>query len=237
MNPAIPFRAILFDFDGVLADSEPAHFRGFRRVFSEVGIDLPRDEYYRKYLGLDDRGCFEAVFRDRGKDLPLDERDRLIMKKNRIVLEDIAKNSILAPEAPPLIENFFGKYHLAIVSGAMTSEIRAILKSADLASKFHLIVGAEDVSAGKPSPEGYELAIHLLNRDFVPPAEILLPHECLVIEDSPWGIQAGKKAGCRTVALRTSYPNEIFEEADLSFSELGTIDWDQVERLFSKETA
>jgi beta-phosphoglucomutase-like phosphatase (HAD superfamily) len=107
------------------------------------------------------------------------------------------------------------------------------LEGAGLRESFQVVVGAEDVSRGKPSPEGFETAMRLLNRDSVQAAEILLPEECLVIEDSPWGLEAGRAAGMKCVGLLTSYPAERLGEADLIAQNLQTLSWKAVERLFS----
>ncbi len=225
-------RAILFDFDGVLADSEPVHCAMFQKVLEGEGILLSEDEYYEKYLGLDDRACFAAIFKDRGKPFDADKQEELIHKKNEVVLRAISQKLLLLPGIVELIEKISGRYYLAIVSGALKNEILEILRQGGIDRKFHLIVAAEDVTKGKPDPEGFLKAIRLLNRDFVPPAEILLPEECLVVEDSPWGIEAGKKAGAKTVAVLTSYPRERLQEADLIVPNLKVIKWPEIEKLF-----
>lgn len=226
-------RAILFDFDGVLADSEPIHLEMFQKVLNEEGINLARDVYYEKYLGLDDRGCFAAVYKDAGRELTSAKSEDLIRRKNQALLQHVKSRSVLMPGAVELIGRLKGKYFLTIVSGALKSEILAILEGAGLEKSFHAIVAADDVSQGKPHPEGFETAIRLLNRDFVPPAEILLPRECLAIEDSPWGIEAAKKAGVQCVGVATSYDASRLGEADLVASHPSSIPWDKVEALFS----
>lgn len=209
-------RALLFDFDGVLADSEPIHLRMFQKILSEEGITLTRDEYYQKYLGLDDRGTFRAVFGP----LPDGKLEELIRRKNEKMLTALQQESLLAPEATGLIESCVGRYFLAIVSGAFKNEIEEILRYEKLAPHFQVILGAGEVTHGKPDPEGYLKAVQILNRDFVPPSEILLPEECLVIEDSPWGIEAARAAGIPSVALTTSYAPEQLKGAQQLFSSL-----------------
>lgn len=226
-------RAILFDFDGVLADSEPIHLEMFQRVLKEEGIVLSRDDYFQKYLGLDDRACFGQVYKDNGKEPASGKIEDLIRRKNQALLAHVHGKSVLMPGAAELVLRLKGKYFLTIVSGALRSEIVAILEGAGLSQAFHAIVAADDVSQGKPHPEGFESAIRILNRDFVPPAEILLPRECLAIEDSPWGIEAAKKAGVLCLGLTTSYEASRLNEADLIAAGPGSIPWDKVEALFS----
>lgn len=225
-------RAILFDFDGVLADSEPLHLAMFQKVLEEEGIPLSRGVYYQNYLGLDDRGVFQAVYRD--NQLALDEAKELdlVRRKNRLILEETKKGSLLMPGAEDFVRLAARDHFLAIVSGALRSEIQAILNAVGLLETFQVIVGAEDVSRGKPAPEGFLSAVRLLNRDFVPAAEILLPAECLVIEDSPWGLDAGKAAGMKCVGLLTSYSNDKLGQADLIAQDLKSLSLKTVERLF-----
>lgn len=226
-------RAILFDFDGVLADTEPIHFQMFQGILKEEGIDLSQSAYYDKYLGLDDRGCFTQVFKDNGRSLEPAKLEGLVQKKNRSLLEFVKGRALLSPRVPELIAGLRDRYFLTVVSGALRSEIVAILEGAGLSQAFQVVVAAEDVSQGKPHPEGFQTAIRVLNRDFVPPAEILLPGECLAIEDSPWGIESAKAAGVKCLAVATSYDESRLKGADLIAKGLTSIPWERVEALFS----
>jgi len=207
-------RALLLDFDGVLADTEPVHLRFFAELLGPEGISLSREAYFAKYLGLDDRSCFRKVFADAGRELDPALEESLVRRKNQQILEYLNGKSVLLPGVADFLRNLQGRYYLAIVSGALRSEIEAVLRSEGLAKLFHLIVGADQVARGKPDPEGFITAMKLLNRDHVPESEILLPVECLAVEDSPWGIEAAKKAGVRVAAVTTSYPKEKLSLAD-----------------------
>lgn len=228
-------RAILFDFDGVLADTEPIHLRMFQKIFSEEGITLTREDYVEKYLGLDDRTCFAQVFRDGGKTLEETKAEDLVARKNKALLDFLKNRSVLMPGAKEAVEKASRNLFLAVVSGALRNEIEAILTGAGLRGRFHVLVAADDVSEGKPSPEGFLTAIRLLNRDCVPASEILLPEECLAVEDSPWGIEAAKKAGVRCLGVLTSYPRDRLAGADLIAKDVGSLPWREVEALFRKK--
>ncbi len=225
-------RAFLLDFDGVIADSEPLHFSMYQKVLADLGVELLEDDYYQKYLGLDDRGCFQAIFRDRSKPLSDVQLIHLIEKKHQAFLEAIKGRSILLPGAAEFIEKVAPTYYVAIVSGALRSEIVTILSAFHLEGKIQVIIAAEDVIHGKPDSEGFLRAIRLLNKDFVPPSEILIPEECLAIEDSPWGLEAAKKAGVKCVALLTSYSREHLTQADLICPNLKTFPWEKAAGLF-----
>jgi len=207
-------RDVLFDFDGVLADTEPCHFEAFRKLLSVCGIKLTREHYYEKYLGLDDRACFRAVFRDFKKSLSEEREEELVDQKNGELLRLISEGNLIVPAAAEAVSFLKGKAYLAIVSGALRSEIEAALRRAGIFDSFHTLVGAEDVSEGKPSPEGILQAIKLLNRDHIPESEILLPAECLFVEDSPWGIEAAKRAGVPCLAITSSYPENRLKGAN-----------------------
>ncbi len=206
-------RAILFDFDGVIVNSEPIHLEKLQLLLSEEGILLTKEDYYKNYLGYDDRDCLHNVFKDQGKSLSEEKKQSLIHRKEEMVLEAFRRGEILVPGVKEFIEKVSNDYYLAIVSGAVRSEILAILETCKLKPYFRLVVGADDVSHGKPAPEGYQKAIRLLNRDFVPTSEVLLPGECLVIEDSPWGLRAGHETGCVCVGITNTYEADRLEPA------------------------
>ncbi len=226
-------RAFLFDFDGVIADSEPLHFSQFRKVLQQEGISLSKSEYYEKYLGLDDRGCFKAIWQEQGRVLSAKEMEELIHRKNEALLITLKGRSVLLPGVLDFLNRIGSEHYLAIVSGALQNEIKTVLSSAGLEKRFHVIIGAEDVQKGKPDPEGFTKAIRLLNRDFVPPSEILLASECLVIEDSPWGIAAGLHAGTKCLAVTNSYPKEKLHMAHKVVSHLGEVSLKDLKELFS----
>ena len=224
-------RAILFDFDGVLADSEPIHLSQFQRVLEEEGILLTKAEYYEKYLGLDDRSFFRAIFKNCGLTITAKKEKDLIHKKNRAILNYISTHQILLPGVRDFLKES-SSYFRTIVSGALRNEITTILEASGLLKEFHVIVAADDVSQGKPDPEGFLKAVRLLNRDFVLPSEILLSEECLAIEDSPWGIEAAKKSGAKCLAVMTSYPRERVLDADLVVPDLSSVSWKAINNLF-----
>ncbi len=223
MPSSLSIRAFLFDFDGVIVNSEPIHLEKLQTLLAEEGILLTREDYYKNYLGYDDRDCLKHVFQDQGKTLTPEKRDEIIRKKSVLVMESFQRGEIIMPNVRDFILETSRDHYCAIVSGAHRSEIVSILKSCGLSEVFKLIVGSEDVTQSKPNPEGYRKAIQLLNRDFVPTSEMLLPGECLVIEDSPWGITAGKKAGAVCVGITNTYGADRLFEADFIVSELSEI--------------
>jgi HAD superfamily hydrolase (TIGR01509 family) len=198
-------RAVLFDFNGVIVDDEPVHFKLFQKVLAEEGVDLKQETYYQKYLGMDDKDCFKAASKDLGKKFTETKLQELIDRKAKYYLSEMKQNPPFVPGALELLKILGETHFIAVVSGALRSEIEMLLKQGGVAGEVSVIVAAGEVSKGKPDPEGFLKAVQMLNRDCVASSERLLPEECLAVEDSSWGIEAARKAGLACVALTTSY--------------------------------
>lgn len=197
--------AVVFDFDGVLADSEPLHLATYQEIFASRGVTLTREEYYASYLGYDDEGVFRAMARAHGWTLSDEEIAALIEQKSAVFDEVIAKTDVLYPGAAECIERLAREFPLGIASGALKHEIRHVLSRAGLAQHFNFIVAAEDTPRSKPAPDPYILAARLHE---------LPPSACVAIEDSRWGIESAKGAGMKCVAITTTYPAEELTTAD-----------------------
>jgi len=195
----------------VIADSEPIHFLGFQKILQGEGIALSKRDYYGRYLGYSDRECFLHVYRDRKHRLPQNQLKKLIQKKTRYVKSLLRSHSILLPGARRAIKMLGRRYSMVIVSGALRGEIQLVLRQEKLRPYFKSIVAAEDVKQGKPHPDGYLQARRLLG---------VKARECLVIEDSHWGIEAAHRAGMPCLALATSYAKKDLQAADLILSGL-----------------
>jgi beta-phosphoglucomutase len=198
-------KAIVFDFDGVLADSEPLHLRAYQKVLSPFGISLSKEDYYTRYLGYDDEGVFTRVAAANG--LPLDERQlqTFIAEKARVFDAVIGSEEILYPGAAACVTRMAERYPLGIASGALRHEIEAILRCAGLFQHFRFIIGSGDTPQSKPAPDPYRRAAELHG---IPPAE------CVAIEDSGWGIVSAKSAGLACVGITTTYSRPHLADAD-----------------------
>jgi beta-phosphoglucomutase len=198
-------KAILFDFDGVLADTEPLHLHTFREVLAEEGLHLNEQDYYAKYVGFDDKGCFQAVYSDNGRPFTAETIERLVDRKAGMLLTRLKSHHIVYPNIPQFVTMISPRYRLAVVSGALRDEIEYTLDLAGIRDLFEQITAAQDVRHGKPDPEGYLHALYQLNR--VTP---LTAAECLVIEDTVQGVHAAHAAGMRCLAIsNTLSPNEL----------------------------
>ncbi len=199
--------AILFDFNGVIIDDEPQHCDALIATLDEYGYDLDRDSYYREYLGFDDRECFRFTFTRMGRGVDEPALLEAIERKNGHYERAVRASMRLVPGATDFIESAaLDGFQLAIVSGALRREIELVLELADLRPHFCEIVAAEDVSACKPDPQGYNRARALL---------ALAPGRCMVLEDSLPGLEAARAAGLRCAMLATSHGEEACVGADL----------------------
>lgn len=229
-------RAILFDFNGILVDDEPVHLEMFQRVLAEEGISLTSEEYYRDYLGLDDRGCFAAVLQKAGEPATVPRLMRLIARKASYYQERMRQSGYpFFPGAAELVRELAAAGRmLGIVSGALREEVEGALRQAGLADRFKLLVTAEDVSEGKPDPEGYRRALEGLNSLPPLPERLFHPHEVLAIEDSPAGLSAAADVGLSTLGVAHTYPPERLRSADAVAASLEGMTVERLERLLAE---
>jgi beta-phosphoglucomutase len=223
-------RAIIFDCDGVIADTEPLHLTAFQKVLGEEGIALSEEDYYRRYLALDDRACFRAVFSNSGLVLSEKELSRLVERKARYLNPVIRERLQLFPGVADLIRLAARKFPLAIASGALRREVELILQHSGLRDSFRFVISAEDVINSKPHPEPFLKALALINTSQV---EAIRPGECLVIEDSIHGVEAAHLAGMRCLAVTNSYPKEQLAHADRVVESLAGLSLKDLESLFA----
>lgn len=212
--------AIVFDFDGVIVDSEPLHLQGFQQVLNEIQIDLSRELYYERYLGYKDEDAFFAVAADQGRHLSPDDVAALVRRKSALMPALLQRMDLLLPGAAECIRSFSTVAPLAVASGALRAEIELVLRTFELDGCFQLIVAAEDTRRGKPAPDPYTLALAQLNeRGAIEPSR-QEPRFAVAIEDSQWGIESAKAAGMRCVGVTTSFPADSLSDADLVVDDL-----------------
>lgn len=202
-------RALIFDFNGVLADDDPIHMDAFRRVAEEEGLRFTDEEYLEKYLPLNDRDCFRLLFDQHSTTLPDARLHDLISRKGVYYFEAIEYRDVLFSDTASAVKAAAERLPLAIASGARKQEICHILKQNRLEDYFRAVVAAEDVAFGKPHPEPF-LRAHekLRDRD-----NTLTVSECVAIEDSIGGIQSARKAGMQCLGIAHSYPPDRLRSA------------------------
>ncbi|MFL6193576.1 MAG: HAD family hydrolase [Thermoanaerobaculia bacterium] len=227
-------RAVLFDFNGVLVDDEPIHLELFQRVLGEEGISLSAEDYYGRYLGLDNQACFEAALKAAGEPPTVPRLMRLMARKSSYYQERIRKSGY--PFFPGVAELVValaeGKRMLGVVTGALREEVEGALRQAGLFGRFKVLVSAEDVTESKPSSEGYLRALEAFNSQPPLPERLLHPHEVLAVEDSPVGLAAAADAGLVTLGVAHAGSRHLLVRADAVVESLGGMTPESLDRLF-----
>jgi len=219
--------AVVFDFDGVLANSEPLHFGVYQRLLAEEGLTFTSDEYYSRYLGYDDVGVFEALARDKGLLIGNGRLAALIDRKTALFQSIVRSIPVLYAGARDCVLAVRDACPIAIASGALRHEIEVILAGGGLEGVVPVIVAAGETPRGKPAPDPFARAIELLSKRHGRP---LSPARSVGIEDSHWGLQSARDAGLRTIGLTTSYPASLLE-ADLILPDVSHVTVDRLESL------
>lgn len=225
-------RAIIFDFNGVILNDEPIHFKAMQEAVSRLGLELSEKDYWDRYLPFDDDGCLSAICRDHGIRLSEEQRVGLIKTKIESYARRIRNGYPLFPGASPFIRTAALHYPLALASGARREEIETTLQATGLRQHFLVIVAAEDFTLGKPHPESFLLALKRLNEAHSGISGSIRPEECLVIEDSVGGVAGAGSAGMRCLAVSNSYPPEKLAGADKVVSSLEGVTAEALESLF-----
>ena len=197
-TPAM-LEAIVFDFDGIIVDTEPLHYRAFLEVMRSMGVEFDYQTYLQEYIGFDDRDAFRHAAASVGRTLDHTELARLVSQKEQ-VFERIAAGVQAFPGAVELIQEAAATMPIAIASGALKSDIALILPhlgDGRVAQLFTAIVTANDVPRSKPDPQSYALAVQRLGRD---------AEACLAIEDTTAGLASARGAGLQTLGVGHSYP-------------------------------
>jgi len=205
-------RAVIFDFDGVISDSESLHLKAFNKILAQFNIEINERDYYNEYLGFTDLDCFNAVTEKHQLGLNPAAIEKLIGRKSRVFEEFIKKEDTIIEGVPEFLQMLGdNKVRMAICSGALRLDIDTILAGMDIAGFFDVIVTEKKKKKGKPNPEGFLLALEKLNET---ETVKIAPAECIVIEDSHWGLQAATAAGMHTIAVTNSYKPEELKMAE-----------------------
>jgi HAD superfamily hydrolase (TIGR01509 family) len=194
-------RAVIFDFDGVLVNSEPLHFRALREALLGEGITITDEEYLREYVAYDDRGSIRIALERHGRTVS-PERVGAVAAVKAAAFERLMAQVPFYPGARELVRGLAAEVPVAIASGARRQEIERILDAGGLREAFSAVVGADDVARTKPHPEPYLAAYDQI----APRVSGLSPAECLVFEDTIPGIAAARAAGMKVIGVAQTYP-------------------------------
>jgi beta-phosphoglucomutase len=223
----VPFRAAVFDFDGVIVDSEPLHYRALRDALQPEGVAISEEEYRHIYLAYDDREAIRLALERHGERTDRERMERVEARKVRHFAEMIPEIPVF-PGARDLVCGLAEEIPLAIASGARHGEIEAILGGLGLRGAFGAIVGAEDAGRTKPDPAPYLEAARRLAEG----SPGLAPAECLALEDSMAGIASALGAGMKVLGVAHSYPAEKLRAAHRVVDSLVGVDATSLRGLF-----
>lgn len=209
------YRAALFDMDGVITDTMPLHYEAWKRAFARAGVDVEKMDVYLRE-GMTSTAMAKEIAAARGRELPDDEIQRIVDEKTGIfgrLVNEYGRDFEGVKETLRMLRN--NGIGLALVTGSKRESVASVLKKTGLEGSFDVIVGAEDVSSGKPGPEPYLSAMKKLDVEAL---------NCVAIENAPMGIKSAKAAKVGYViaiasTLDPSYLQEA-DEVDDSFSDL-----------------
>jgi HAD superfamily hydrolase (TIGR01509 family) len=198
--------ATLFDFDGVLVDSEPAHLAAFNDVLSSRGIRITEREYAARFLSLDDAGVFRAVLAHSGGTLREEEVRALVAAKSPRFLERFGEAFRAFPGAADVLARRARMGPVGIVSGSLEREIEFALEKMGARGDVAFVVSAESASLSKPDPMPYQVAQRRL-------LALEYAGAVVAVEDSLGGVRSAKAAGLRCVAVAHSYAQDELRAA------------------------
>lgn len=226
-------KAVLFDFNGVIINDEPIHEQIVDQLMLDENLQLKRGEFREVCLGKSDRTCLVELLKRRGRFLTEAYLDRLLLRKSQAYQAKI--DSLETLPIYPGLADFMARIRvaglkMAVVSGAMRSDIELVLNLAGLAENFELIVTGDDTMTSNPAPDGYLLAVELMNRQY--PGWNLEPGECLAVEDSFAGIEAAKQAGIQVLGVSHTYPFHMIQrQANWTVDYFADLELDRVAEI------
>ena len=214
-------KAVIWDMDGVIADTALYHLEAWHEVFQKRGVSFTEDDFRRNFGQRNDTIIRNIL----GAGLPPSEIDIIAGEKEEIFRQRVRQKIKPLPGAIELIEllkeHFFS---MALASSAPIENIRLIIRSLDVNNCFHAIVSGREVKEGKPSPQGFLLAAKKLG---------VAPENCIVVEDAVAGVTAAKRAGMHCLAVTNTHPRVSLKEADLIVDTLEAVSVSDLERLLN----
>ncbi len=230
-------KAVLFNFNGVIINDDSVRQQLIDQILVEENLCPQPGEFRKVCLGRSDRACLTDLLTRRGRVVSETYSLQLVKRKAKAYQQQLEKLEQL-PLYPGLEDLIFQlrsrSLKLAVVSGAIRSEIELVLNRATMAEYFTVIVGGDDIITSKPEPDGYILAVERLNQQY--PGFNLQPSQCLAIEDTLAGIQAAKRAGIPVVGVANTYPFHMLQrQANWTVDYLCDLEIDRVQQVYARK--
>lgn len=229
-NPQHALHAVIFDFDGIVADTEKLHYLAFERILAPMGLGIEWEEYVRACIGFDDRDVFRLRLGGAG-DAPDGEALVALVDRKAHAFIDLVQEqgAPLYPGVWTLIRRLReADVPLAVCSGALRSDIEAVLRAAGVGQSFEIMVTAEEVERSKPDPESYRLALQRLRERH--PAREIRAERVVAIEDTPAGIAAAQGAGLSVLAVTNTHARDELGQAQQIVDSLEAVSPDMLSR-------
>ncbi|MBE9249188.1 HAD family phosphatase [Dolichospermum sp. LEGE 00240] len=230
-------KAVLFDFNGVIIKDGSIHIQLIDEILVQENLQLQRVQERQAFLGIGSRAYLQNLLKSRGRVVTEAYMMQLLTRKAQayvLELEKLEKLPLYSGIEDVIFQIRSRHLKMALVSDALSLEIGMVLTSTQLAEYFSVIVSGDDISSNKPNPEGYLLAVDRLNQAY--PELYLQPDECLVIEHTPMGIQAAKRAQMQVVGVANTYPFHMLQrQANWTIDYLIDLDLQRVQEVFSEK--
>ncbi|MEI6443113.1 MAG: HAD family phosphatase [Nostocales cyanobacterium ELA583] len=227
-------KAVLFNFNGVIIKDGLIHIQLIDEILLQENLQLQRVQERQGFLGISASAYLQTLLKSRGRVVTEAYMTQLLTRKAQayvVELEKLEKLPLYSGIDDVIFQIRSRDLKLGLVSDALSLEIEMVLTSAKLAEYFPVIVSGDDISSNKPNPEGYLLAVDRINQAY--PELNLRPHECLVIEDTPVGIQAAKRAQMQVVGVANTYPFHMLQrQANWTIDYLIDLDLQRVQEVF-----
>ncbi|MGD9117811.1 MAG: HAD family phosphatase [Dehalococcoidia bacterium] len=211
--------AVIWDMDGVLADTAPYHFLAWRETFAKRGIDFTKEDFERGF-GIRNDAIIRNIMGEKTADT---EIETIAKEKEATFRRLIGQDIKPLPGVLELLSQLNDQgIRMAIASSTVIENIHLITGSLGIENYFEAIITGHDVTEGKPSPQVFLVAAQRLGAD---------PKNCVVFEDAVAGVKAAKSAGMHCVAITSSNPREKLAEADLVVDSLAEVSVNDLEKL------
>jgi len=213
--------AIIWDLDGVIADTAPYHLKAWQQTFRKRDVELTEEDF-RHSFGLRNEAIIPGILR---KEITGEEIERISSEKEEAFRRLIGQNISPLPGAIELMKSLAeAGFQMALASSTPIENIELVTERLGVKRYFQCIICAGDVSKGKPDPQVFLLAARGLGAE---------PENCIVIEDAVAGVTAAKRAGMRCLAVTTTHPRGDLKEADLIVDTLEAVTVDDMDRLLT----
>ncbi|OBQ35890.1 MAG: HAD family hydrolase [Anabaena sp. MDT14b] len=227
-------KAVLFNFNGVIIKDGSIHIQLIDEILIQENLQPQRVKEREDFLGIGSRAYLQNLLKNRGRVVTEAYMAQLLTRKAQayvLELEKLEKLPLYSGIEDVIFQIRSRHLKMALVSDALSLEIEMVLTSAKLAEYFPVIVSGDDISSDKPNPEGYLLAVERMNQIY--PELNLEPDECLVIENTPAGIQAAKRAQMQVVGVANTYPFQMLHrQANWTIDYLIDLDLQRVQEVF-----